>query len=48
MENVVITGIGLASALGHDIETFWANLLAGKSGVSNILISNCLDFLLFL
>jgi 3-oxoacyl-[acyl-carrier-protein] synthase II len=36
MENVVITGIGLASALGHDIETFWANLLAGKSGVSNI------------
>ncbi len=36
MENVVVTGIGLASALGHDLETFWANLVAGKSGITPI------------
>lgn len=34
--DVVITGMGLASPLGHTPETFFANLLAGRSGVSNI------------
>ncbi|HKP97891.1 MAG TPA: beta-ketoacyl-ACP synthase II [Fibrobacteria bacterium] len=33
---VVITGMGLASPVGHTPETFFANLLEGKSGVSNI------------
>lgn len=33
---VVITGMGLASSLGHTPEIFFANLLAGRSGVSNI------------
>jgi 3-oxoacyl-[acyl-carrier-protein] synthase II len=33
---VVITGCGVVSSLGQDIPTFWNNLLAGKSGVSNI------------
>ncbi|WP_058303883.1 beta-ketoacyl-ACP synthase II [Gorillibacterium timonense] len=33
---VVVTGMGVVTALGHDIETFWSNLLAGKSGVSLI------------
>jgi len=33
---VVVTGMGVVTALGHDLETFWANLLAGKSGVSLI------------
>ncbi len=36
MRRVVITGLGIVSALGTDIETFWNNLLAGKSGVSKI------------
>lgn len=36
MKRVVITGIGVVSALGQDIETFWSHLLSGKSGVSNI------------
>ncbi len=36
MRRVVITGLGIVSALGMDIETFWNNLLAGKSGVSKI------------
>lgn len=33
---VVITGIGVMTSLGCDIESFWRNLLAGKSGVGRI------------
>ncbi len=33
---VVITGMGIVSPLGFDIETYFANLLAGKSGVATI------------
>ncbi len=31
---VVITGMGVVTSLGHDLDTFWNNLMAGKSGVS--------------
>jgi len=30
---VVVTGLGATTPLGGDVESFWANLLAGKSGV---------------
>lgn len=33
---VVITGMGVTSSLGHEVGTFYDNLLAGKSGVSAI------------
>lgn len=33
-EKVVITGMGIVSAIGNDIETFFDNALKGKSGVS--------------
>jgi len=33
---VVVTGLGIVSSLGLDIETTWKNILAGKSGVSLI------------
>ena len=33
---VVITGLGLISPVGNDVETGWANLVAGKSGVGPI------------
>ncbi len=33
---VVVTGMGVVTSLGKDVETFWNSLLAGKSGVSKI------------
>lgn len=36
MENVVITGMGVVSALGNSPEELFSNLLAGKSGITNI------------
>ena len=33
---VVVTGLGLISPVGSTVEQGWANLLAGKSGISNI------------
>jgi beta-ketoacyl-acyl-carrier-protein synthase II len=33
---VVITGLGVITSLGSDLEQFWASLLAGKSGVRPI------------
>ncbi len=36
MNRVVITGMGVVTALGQDLETFWGNLTSGKSGISLI------------
>lgn len=33
---VVITGMGAVTPIGTDVETFWQNLIAGKSGISMI------------
>ncbi|WP_237228844.1 beta-ketoacyl-ACP synthase II [Rubinisphaera sp. JC750] len=33
---VVVTGIGIISPLGHDVETVWSALREGKSGVDTI------------
>ncbi len=36
MRRVAITGMGVISPVGNTLETFWSNLLAGKSGVRAI------------
>ncbi|MGG1633617.1 beta-ketoacyl-[acyl-carrier-protein] synthase II [Paenibacillus sp. FSL A5-0031] len=33
-QRVVVTGMGVITSLGSDLEEFWGNLLDGKSGVS--------------
>ncbi|TBL77695.1 beta-ketoacyl-ACP synthase II [Paenibacillus thalictri] len=35
-QRVVITGLGVMTSIGRDLETFWGSLMAGKSGVSEI------------
>ena len=36
MRRVVVTGLGLVTPLGSDVETVWANILASKSGAGPI------------
>ena len=36
MRRVVVTGLGLVTPLGADVETTWKNLLASKSGAGPI------------
>jgi 3-oxoacyl-[acyl-carrier-protein] synthase II len=33
---VVVTGIGLVTSIGSDVETFWEALLAGRSGIKPV------------
>ncbi|DBB17997.1 TPA: 3-oxoacyl-[acyl-carrier-protein] synthase I, chloroplastic [Trebouxia sp. C0006] len=35
-ERIVITGMGVASCFGNDVDTFYDSLLAGKSGIKEI------------
>ena len=36
MRRVVVTGLGLVTPLGGDVETSWKNIVAGKSGAGQI------------
>lgn len=36
MKRIVITGLGAITPIGNDAQTFWENLLAGKSGASKL------------
>jgi len=36
MRRVVVTGLGLVTPLGGDVETTWQNLISGKSGIGRI------------
>ncbi len=41
---VVITGIGCINPMGHDVETMWQGLLAGRSGVGYTTIFDASNF----
>ncbi len=36
MNRVFVTGLGAISPVGNDVETYWRNLVAGKSGAAKI------------
>ena len=36
MKRVVITGLGVISPVGNQVETFWNSLISGKSGIGEI------------
>ena len=41
---VVVTGLGVVSSLGHDIDTFWQNLIAGRCGIDRITLFDSAPF----
>lgn len=41
---VVVTGLGVVTALGDDLNTFWNNLLAGKSGITDVACFDTRDY----
>ena len=43
MTRVFITGMGALTPIGNDVQTFWRNLLAGKSGASKISLFDTRD-----
>ena len=44
MRRVVVTGVGLVTPLGSDVETVWANILASKSGAGTISRFDATDY----
>jgi 3-oxoacyl-[acyl-carrier-protein] synthase II len=44
MRRVVVTGLGMVSPLGGDVETSWRNILASKSGAGRITIFDPADY----
>src|SRR5918995_2373097 len=41
---VVVTGLGMVSPLGNDVETSWSNLIAGESGAADIVRFDANEF----
>jgi 3-oxoacyl-[acyl-carrier-protein] synthase II len=44
MRRVVVTGLGLVTPLGGDVETSWKNILASKSGAGRITVFDPEDY----
>ncbi len=44
MRRVVVTGLGVVTSLGHDVESTWRNIIEGNSGVSPIDIFDASGF----
>lgn len=43
-KRVVVTGMGVISALGHNVDDFWSNILAGRSGVDRVTLFEAKDY----
>jgi 3-oxoacyl-[acyl-carrier-protein] synthase II len=41
---VVVTGLGTVTSIGHNVDTFWASLLAGRSGIDRIQLFDPSEF----
>src|SRR2546425_11272479 len=41
---VVVTGLGIVSPIGNDVDTFWSNLVAGQCGVDKIASFDATNF----
>ena len=43
-QRVVVTGLGVVASLGHNVDDFWASLLAGKCGVDRVSLFDAKDY----
>jgi 3-oxoacyl-[acyl-carrier-protein] synthase II len=43
-KRVVVTGMGVVASLGHNVDDFWTNILAGKSGVDRVTLFDAKDY----
>jgi 3-oxoacyl-[acyl-carrier-protein] synthase II len=43
-KRVVVTGMGVIASLGHNVNDFWANIVAGKSGVDRVTLFDAKDY----
>jgi 3-oxoacyl-[acyl-carrier-protein] synthase II len=43
-KRVVVTGMGVASSLGCEVETFWQNIIAGQCGIDRVTSFDISDF----
>ncbi|MEI6463610.1 MAG: beta-ketoacyl-ACP synthase II [Verrucomicrobiota bacterium] len=41
---VVVTGLGVVTSLGHDVDAFWSSLMAGRCGVSRVALFDPSEF----
>ncbi|HZL46274.1 MAG TPA: beta-ketoacyl-ACP synthase II [Opitutaceae bacterium] len=41
---MVVTGLGVVSSLGLDVESFWGNILAGRNGISRVTRFDVTDY----
>ena len=44
LPRIVITGLGVVASLGFDVETFWANILAGRNGITRVTQFDVTDY----
>ncbi|MBI2813335.1 MAG: beta-ketoacyl-ACP synthase II [Opitutae bacterium] len=43
-KRVVVTGMGVVAALGHNVDDFWANITAGKCGIDRVTLFDAKDY----
>jgi 3-oxoacyl-[acyl-carrier-protein] synthase II len=41
---VVVTGLGVVTSIGHDVNSFWASLLAGRCGIERVSLFDPSEF----
>jgi len=39
-----VTGLGVVTSIGHDVDSFWSSLIAGKSGVGRVSLFDPAEF----
>ena len=42
-KRVVVTGMGVVASLGHNVNDFWAGIVAGKCGIDKVSIFDAKD-----